>query len=70
MQAYDVLGLYFGLGRTFFNPASVWTYSPQTLLPSHCIHYFHLETWENLDYCRPRSSQDLARFEKQQKITP
>lgn len=24
MQAYDVLGLYYGLGRTFFNPASVW----------------------------------------------
>lgn len=23
MQAYDVLGLYYGLGRTFFNPASV-----------------------------------------------
>jgi hypothetical protein len=22
-QAYDLLGLYFGLGRTFFNPASV-----------------------------------------------
>lgn len=23
LQAYDVLGLYYGLGRTFFNPASV-----------------------------------------------
>lgn len=22
-QAYDVLGLYYGVGRTFFNPASV-----------------------------------------------
>jgi hypothetical protein len=22
-QAYDLLGLYFGIGRTFFNPASV-----------------------------------------------
>lgn len=27
MQAYDVLGLYYGLGRTFFNPASVRTAS-------------------------------------------
>lgn len=23
VQAYDVLGLYYGFGRTFFNPASV-----------------------------------------------
>lgn len=23
LQAYDLLGLYFGIGRTFFNPASV-----------------------------------------------
>ncbi|CAH2043535.1 unnamed protein product [Thlaspi arvense] len=27
MQAYDVLGLYYGLGRTFFNPASANVFS-------------------------------------------
>ncbi|CAA0829082.1 Thioredoxin superfamily protein [Striga hermonthica] len=26
-KAYDVLGLYYGLGRTFFNPASVKVFS-------------------------------------------
>lgn len=38
LQAYDLLGLYYGFGRTFFNPASVKILLPSTLWSFNSIY--------------------------------